>query len=173
MQQQGTETDSGQSYKEREQEMNMSSVDPIATDMLLSLPPSTALGDADRVELVGTTGEQTARVIIAFGRSIRGMPISTDVRFEQRLGAPPMILLDASKFASKHHARNVGCFVRKLCLIDGLQWGCLTNGSLILEVAYGANTGATIKCAYETVQEHPQLFTAGTSSIAEQAAITH
>lgn len=151
----------------------MSAADPIATDMLLSLSPVMPTVEADRVELVETTDEQTVRFIVAFGRSICGMPISTDVRFEQRLGAPPIILLDASKFASKHHARIVGCFVRKLCLIDGIQWGCLSSGSLILEIAYGADTGATIKCAYETLQEHSRIFTASTRPIAGRAITAH
>lgn len=150
----------------------MSAADPIVTDMLVSLPTGMPPA-ADLIELVEATDEQVVRVIVAFGRRIRGMPISTDVRFEQRIGAAPIILLDAAKFASKHHARIVGCFVRKLCLIDGIQWGCLSNGSLILEIAYGTDTGAALKCAYETIREHPRLFTACTSPNAEQVVATH
>ena len=150
----------------------MGAAEPIVTDMLLSFPPGTLSAQTDSAELSGVTNGLLVRTIIAFGSRICGMPISTDVQFEQRIGAPPIVLLDATKFDSKHHARIVSCFVRKLCLIDGLQWGCLTNGSLILEIAYGASTGTTLKCAYEALQEHPQLFAAESRPVAKRAVAT-
>lgn len=151
----------------------MNEAGPIATDIMLAFPPGMPSAATDRIEAEEATDEQPVRIIIAFGCRIAGMPISTDVRFEQRVGAMPIILLEASKFASKHHARLVGCFVRKMCLIDGIQWGCLSNGSLILEVAYGADTGATIKCAYETLQEHSRIFASDPGPVAERAVVAH
>lgn len=131
---------------------------PIATDMFLSFPVNRATPKVAKGNRMDAADSPTVRVIIAFGNSIRGMPTGVSVQFEQCVSTPPSLEIDASGFTSKYFAKMVRGFVRRLSLIEGVRWGCLMNGSLLIDIAYGTDTGTTVKDIYDALEEHTRLF---------------